>query len=246
MTKKGRILGGLSAVFRLPERLGHPRRYLRPAAGALMACVFAGAVWSATRQGASPEVDTVDWLPGVAGADQLSTWVSETHVPAIVVPPRRIDLIARASRLAVGGSGPTVANRNHNPLNVKFGAVTRPYVDQGRATISDITPLDGGAFLRFEGPSTGFRAAADLLRARPYQGLELDVVFRRWSNNGFGAEILDGTALHGQLTVADLTPDELGIVLGAMATAEGYRSARLAQEIGAALQRSPTTAVPPR
>lgn len=198
--------------------------------------VAAGAAWGSGTRTDRATVDHVAWLPGVTGVDQVGAWIRDGFTPGVVPPVALVDLATLARRRGLS-SAPTatVANRNHNPLNIKYGLVTRGYVEAGRATLSPISPLDGGQFLRFDSPSTGFRAAADLLRARPYEGRPLADVFRRWSNNGFGAEILDGTPLHGGLTVADLTVDELALVLGAMASAEGYRSPRIAAEIATAL-----------
>jgi hypothetical protein len=129
----------------------------------------------------------------------------------------------------------SAANRNSNPLNIKLGSKTRGYVKAGLATVSEIIPRDGGRFLRFGSPEAGFRAAVNLLRAAPYDDLAVDAALRRWSNNGYGAEIVEGTRLNSRTRVPFLGRHDLRILLTAMAAAEGYRSTRLLAEIDGAL-----------
>jgi hypothetical protein len=129
-----------------------------------------------------------------------------------------------------------VANRNSNPLNIKLGSDTRRYVERGQATISDIIPRDGGRFLKFDAPETGFRAAVELMSALPYEGVNLDKALRRWSNNGYGAEILTGTEVDTGIPAPYLGRDDLGVLLHRMAAAEGYRSAAMSDEIQKALR----------
>src|SRR5207244_3917963 len=95
-------------------------------------------------------------FPGRVGSDDLAAWVLEPPAPPTRVPES-------GSHREYGGSA---ANRNSNPLNMKLGSETRRYVESGQATISDIIPRDGGRFLKFESPETGFRAAVTLLSAR--------------------------------------------------------------------------------
>jgi hypothetical protein len=106
----------------------------------------------------------------------------------------------------------------------------------GQATISDIIPMDGGQFLKFNSPETGFRAAVELLTTPRYDDLELDRALRRWSNNGFGAEILAGTQLDAPKPVPYSGQNDLEILLNAMAAAEGYKSSMIADEIKKALK----------
>ncbi len=117
-----------------------------------------------------------------------------------------------------------------------WASQTRRYVDVGLATISDIVPADGGRFLKFRSSETGFRAAADLLSTPGYGKLRIDRALRRWSNNGYGAEILAGTPLDAGTAVPSLRPGDLRVLLEAMAAAEGYRSSATAAEIRRALE----------
>ena len=135
-----------------------------------------------------------------------------------------------------GDAWTSVANRNNNPLNVKLGARTQWYVEAGVARPSDIIPRDGGRFLKFDSPEAGFRAAADLLTARLLEDGGLDRALRRWSNNGYGAEIVAGTSFEARRGASGVGRDDLRILLNAMAAAEGYRSAALANEVERALK----------
>lgn len=179
-----------------------------------------------------------------AGLDAatLSALVVETPNPVQEGSSRRRPIVLRASWFgrpwpALDTTRASVANRNNNPLNIKFGFVTRAHVDTGRATLSAITPLDGGRFLRFRSPEAGFRAGLDLLLSDHYAELPLDDVVRRWTNNGAGASILAGTRLDAQSSVGDLGAEDLKHLLKAMATAEGYRSRTVTDEISRALIR---------
>lgn len=139
----------------------------------------------------------------------------------------------------IRGAGTSVASRNRNPLNIKYGALTRKYVDQGLASISRIIPRDGGRFLKFQSATGGFRAAAELLTSPLYTSQDLHSALKRWSNNGYGAEIVANTAIDPTSAVSTLHEDRLSELLLAMARAEGYRSTALASEISQALTDAP-------
>ena len=182
----------------------------------------------------APPLEIVKLFPDPAGSEDLAAWVLE---PA-PVPPFLLRSTPRARatlRHSSTGLLRSVATRNRNPLNIKLGSQTRRYVDIGLATISDIIPKDGGRFLKFDSPATGFRAAVELLSTPLYDDLELDRVLRRWSHNSYGAEVLAGTALDAQRPVPYLGQDDLKILLNAMAAAEGYKSSTIAAEIKKAL-----------
>lgn len=177
--------------------------------------------------GLAAELETVDRFPGHTGTAELSAWVLETDNPQTPVIPASFYTFFRARP----GLARSVANRNRNPLNIKLGSDTRRYVERGVAMVSDIIPADGGRFLRFVSPETGFRAAIELLNTRPYGVLQVDQVLRRWSNSGYGAEILAGTSLDPRMPTPRLGRDDLRILLRVMAAAEGYKSSTIADEI---------------
>lgn len=171
--------------------------------------------------------------------DDEQTWAALVMQPANPpVPPLPVWRDAHAFRTRGAASEwRSVPNRNANPLNIKLGVGSRAYVRRGHATISEIAPLDGGRFLRFDSPAIGFRAAVDLLSSAPYRDLAIDAALRRWSNQGYGAEILAGTRLDRRARVRHLTRGDFKALLGAMAVAEGYRSATVDSEIASALER---------
>ena len=175
----------------------------------------------------APPLEIVKFSPGPVRSEDLSAWVLETHNE-----PTPTFFSGSSTR-----TWRSVAGRNSNPLNIKLGSATRRYVNTGVATISDILPKDGGRFLKFDSPETGFRAAVELLRTPPYDDLEVDQALRRWSNNGYAAEILAGTRLEAQKPVPYLGRDDLRILLNAMAVAEGYKSSTISAEIEKALSR---------
>ena len=130
-----------------------------------------------------------------------------------------------------------LAVRNRNPLNMKLGAATRAWVEAGLATISRWLPRDGGRFLTFHSSAFGFRAAVQLLTSPAYAALDLDAALKRWSHNGYGAEIVP--SIDPSTPVSSLDSGRLEQVLRAMANAEGYRSSTLSEEIARAVADAP-------
>ena len=130
-----------------------------------------------------------------------------------------------------------LAVRNRNPLNMKLGAATRAWVEAGLATISRWLPRDGGRFLKFHSSAFGFRAAVQLLTSPAYASLDLDAALKRWSHNGYGAEIV--SSIDPSTPVSSLDAARLEQVLRAMANAEGYRSSTLSEEIARAVADAP-------
>lgn len=182
---------------------------------------------------AAAQVEAAGPLPGSFQSDDLSAWSLEKNYGLLIIP-RSLPTRSRStpgfsSRLS--SHQPSVGGRNGNPLNIKFGSETRRHVAIGLATISEIVPLDGGRFLKFDSPEAGFRAAVALLTTPAYRDLKVDQALRKWSNNGYGAEILLGTPLDARKLVSDLGPDDLKVLLAAMAAAEGYRSSTIKSEI---------------
>lgn len=195
------------------------------------------AVWALLAAAAAAAVFSPhDGMPPVDDLQSLSALVLQPVNPPVPRLPIGRGVDAFRTR-AAASAWRSVPNRNANPLNIKLGAGSREYVRRGHATISDIPPLDGGRFLRFQSPATGFRAALDLLTSRPYRDLAVDAALRRWSNDGYGAEILGGTRLDGRARVRHLTRSDFKALLGAMAAAEGYRSTTVDNEIATALDR---------
>lgn len=110
------------------------------------------------------------------------------------------------------------ATRNNNPLNVKSSDFTRGF--EGVTGVDPEAADDGGQFLTFDSPDSGFAAANRLLEAPGYADLPLDAAMKRWSNSGYGADVapdLDATA-----RVRDLQPEQRTALVQSMAKREGY------------------------
>lgn len=107
--------------------------------------------------------------------------------------------------------------RNNNPLNIKASKFTSNFEGvQG----TDPTPAsDGGRFLVFNSPESGFNAAKRLLQAPSYSQLSVDSALKRWSNNGYGVEIAPQFA---NKKINQLSAPELDILIKMMAQREGY------------------------
>lgn len=114
----------------------------------------------------------------------------------------------------------TVATRHNNPLNVKYGAATRKFVDSGEAELGE-KAKDGGRFLRFKTPEIGFTAAKDLLFGGNYKDLDIDSAMKKWSNSGYGSSEI-APDIDPITKVAQLTEDERSKVVQSMARREGF------------------------
>jgi hypothetical protein len=122
----------------------------------------------------------------------------------------------KATSMTPPGTG-NRPQRNNNPLNIKASEFTQQY--PGVVGIDPSPATDGGNFLTFATPEAGFQAAQRLLQNPNYQSLSVDAAMRRWSNNGYGDEILP--SLRGR-AMASLAPAELASLVQEMARIEGY------------------------
>lgn len=107
--------------------------------------------------------------------------------------------------------------RNNNPLNLKASAATSTYA--GVKGVDPRPATDGGKFLVFDSPESGFAAAKRLLNAPSYKGLSVDAAMRRWSGGGYGADVEPSLK---DRTMSSLTAAELDKLINAMAKREGY------------------------
>lgn len=123
---------------------------------------------------------------------------------------------AASGKSAVDTSGQTVADRLNNPGNIKWGDFAR---SQG-GTDSGVKASDGGTFARFPDKTAGEKAQRSLLQASSYADLTVDAAMRRWSNGGYGGEIVSGS-VDPNKKMKDLTAKELDAIVGAQKTAEG-------------------------
>ena len=79
----------------------------------------------------------------------------------------------------------TIAVTHNNPGNIKFGEFARRFgAKPGKPA------KDGGVFAVFPDTEVGLQAQRELLKSSGYIDLTVDQAMRRWSNNGYGGEIL--------------------------------------------------------
>jgi len=115
----------------------------------------------------------------------------------------------------------TRAQRNNNPLNIKYGGATKKWVEQGIATIEQKPAQDGGNFLVFKNVEDGLKAAQDLMfTSGVYKGLNVEQALRKWSGNGYGSNV---TSVPNK-PIEQLTEEERQQLFKDMAKAEGFYS----------------------
>lgn len=116
-----------------------------------------------------------------------------------------------------GASGMTRPQRNNNPLNIKSSTATSTY--SGVVGLDPIPATDGGQFLVFNSPESGFAAAKRLLQTSGYSNLTVDQALKRWSGGGYGGEIYPALA---NKTISSLTDSQISDLIQVMAKREGY------------------------
>lgn len=132
--------------------------------------------------------------------------------PAPTSLPRNYQMLVQA--------GVPRPHRNNNPLNIKESAYTRAY--NGVVNVDPYPASDGGHFLIFDTVKSGFDGAKRLLSTEGYMRLSVDQAMKRWSNSGYGGEILP--AFKNKMMAA-LTEAEKDLLVRAMAKREGYKGA---------------------
>jgi hypothetical protein len=113
---------------------------------------------------------------------------------------------------------PTSTNiDNMNPLNIKQGSQTQQHIDSGAATT--VPAKDGGNFLKFNDPQQGLTAGWDLLfNSGAYNNMTVDGAMKKWSNNGYGGNIIPNLA--GRKVSSLSQPERTQLIL-AMMKSEG-------------------------
>lgn len=115
-----------------------------------------------------------------------------------------------------GGAG-SRATRNNNPGNIKSSSATSTY--SGVVGYDPNPASDGGYFLKFDTPQSGYAAMGRLLMSEGYRNLPLDAAMRRWSGGGYGADVAPQFA--GR-TIGSLNNVELGQLTRLMSAREGF------------------------
>jgi hypothetical protein len=122
-----------------------------------------------------------------------------------------------------GGSAGNLGQRMNNPYNIKRGPGTEHWIDKGLAEPGEKAE-DGGQFLKFKDPSYGEQAGLELLQGPGYRNLTVDAALKRWSNNGYGAEIVKD--IPATTLVKDLSATQLRPLMAAMREREGWNAPR--------------------
>jgi hypothetical protein len=107
--------------------------------------------------------------------------------------------------------------RNNNPLNLKESKFTKTF--SGVSGTDPSPASDGGKFLTFNSPEAGFEGAKQLLSSTVYSNLSVDQALKKWSNGGYGAEIVPSLK---NKTINSLSDAELLQIIQTMARREGY------------------------
>ena len=124
------------------------------------------------------------------------------------------------------------AVRNNNPGNIKASAVTLRY--PGVVGVDPVEAADGGHFLRFDSPQSGFAAMTTLLR-HGYGRLPADAAMRRWSGGGYGAERV---GVDPNRTIGSMSDQELTELAQRMAvTGEGSPARLVSAQPAAPVRR---------
>jgi len=112
-------------------------------------------------------------------------------------------------------TGGSVSYRNNNPLNIKMGEFAQKY-----GAVTGTPAKDGGVFATFPDVETGMKAAKDLLRSSSYANLPLEQAMRRWSGNGYGADVAPANVRNK--TIAQMNDSEINSLISSMRTREGW------------------------
>jgi hypothetical protein len=119
-------------------------------------------------------------------------------------------------RVTGGGGGATRATRNNNPGNIKASPFTQSL--PGVTGIDPVPAADGGNFLIFDSPQSGFGGMKRLLK-EGYGRLPTDRAMRRWSGGGYGAADL---GLEPTRPIGAYSEQELDELSRRMAQREGF------------------------
>ena len=119
---------------------------------------------------------------------------------------------------AAPAGGVSQMNLN-NPLNIKFS----PFVKTFGGKNSDVAARDGGTFAQFDSPEQGLWVGRILLESEAYSSLTIDAAMRKWSNGGYGGEIV-ADILNPDRRIRDLLQPELAKLIAAMQQREGGSS----------------------
>ena len=113
-----------------------------------------------------------------------------------------------------------LGQRHNNPLNLKVGSLSQPWLDNGKAEIGQ-AGLDGGKFVKFNSVEDGFAAAQNALFNSSFYGNKtLEQAMRTWSGKGYGADVSPGSPKNKPLS--QFTVQEQQRLVMDMAKREGF------------------------
>lgn len=114
-----------------------------------------------------------------------------------------------------GENDPTLADRNNNPGNIKWGAFAKKYgAKKGPAA------TDGGNFAIFPSRDKGLSAMKGLLKSKNYKDLDVDSAINRWtSGNPYRYALSD---LKGK-KISELNDEQFGKLVNTMVQGEGTK-----------------------
>ncbi|MCK9370368.1 hypothetical protein M0R04_10710 [Candidatus Dojkabacteria bacterium] len=118
-------------------------------------------------------------------------------------------------------TGGSVSWRTNNPGNIKWGEFAKSL----GAVDSGIQATDGGTFASFESEDAGKAAQIQLLKTA-YSNLPLEQAMKRWSGNGYGADVAPD--LPSNIKIGELNDQQFNYLLDSMKTREGWKEGTVA------------------
>lgn len=119
-----------------------------------------------------------------------------------------------------GATGGSISWRTNNPGNIKWTGA--PWQIALGAVDSGIKATDGGSFARFPNIDAGTQAQKQLLSAPSYANLTLDAAMKRWSNNGYGADVAPSLNPNEKMSSIMVDPNKADTLMAAMKKREGF------------------------
>lgn len=151
-------------------------------------------------------------------ADQWSKFTSFSAAPAVGnYNPNAICPSMPAAQQPAGGDADELSANLNNPLNIKFSG----FVAERGGKDGGIEAKDGGTFAEFDSPEEGLRVGRELLQSEAYRDLDYNQALKKWSNNGYGGEIVAGSGLAAGHKIGELSPAELDQLIALMQQHEG-------------------------
>ena len=117
----------------------------------------------------------------------------------------------------------TAAARNNNPSNIKWNprGFNKTLDKMGIEYEVGSKATDGGEFIKFKTLEDGLKAHLKLLEIYGQKGYTVDEGLKKWSNNGYGANIVPG--IDKNKSMADLSIEELKQIAKAQLKIEDHK-----------------------